>query len=225
MSNNKYGITSWDEVELKQPNAGGQKRGKDLYLKLDNGSNQVRVITKPHQYLVHVLKEEGDSGYGDKIKCSSFHGSCVNCDNGNKPKRRWLIGVIERKTGTTKILDLSVTVFKAIQELTRDEDYGDPSKYDIDIKVDKNGGATGYYTVIPKPPKPLSAADMEAKTKFDAEELSKRCTPPTQEDVTKIMTAIRNRKNGGSKQAVNATPVQTVDLATDDDDMDFPSAT
>lgn len=217
MSTNKiqsFGVTTWDEVELKQANS--FQRSKDLYMRLENGNNVVRCVTRPHQYLVHNFKEEGDSGFGAKIMCSSFHKKCPLCDTGDRPKRRWLVGIIERKTQTYKVLDMSVSVFKAIQELSRDEDYGNPEGYDIDIKVDKQGGATGYYTVIPKPRKPLSEKDLELKNDVNHEDLLRKCTPPTPEKVQEKLDQERAKKGGQApvrnrgvnvSQAASAAPV------------------
>lgn len=226
MSNIKHGLTSWDDIELGG-NKVNFKKQKDLYLRLDNGSNVVRIVTRPHQYLQHNFKEEGDTGYGDKIMCSSFHKSCPLCEKGDKPKQRWLVGVIDRKTQSYKILDMSVTVLKNIQDLSRDEDYGDPSRYDIDIKVDKNGGATGYYTVIPKPPKPLSQADVELKSKADLEDLARRCQPPTPEQAQQRLDTVRARKAqkaGAPVQSkVNPVPSPAMgrDAASSEDDDDY----
>jgi hypothetical protein len=185
----KYGLTSWDEVEIKQNSF--QKSGPDQYMRLENGDNLVRCVTKPHQYLVHTYKEDGDPGFGEKIYCSQFHKSCPLCEEGNKPKRRWFVGVIDRKTQTYKILDMSVTVFKTIQEYSRDEDYGSPEKFDINIKVDKAAPAAGYYTVIAKPPKAMSANDLSIKEEINPEDLMKKCTPPTPEKVVERLAAYR----------------------------------
>lgn len=222
---NSFGITSWDEVELKQ--AKSFQRGKDLYMRLENGTNVIRCVTRPHQYLVHNYKEEGDSGFGAKIMCSNFHKSCPLCEAGDRPKRRWLVGIIDRKTQTYKILDMSVSVFKAIQELSRDEDYGNPEGYDIDIKVDKQGGATGYYTVIPKPKKGLSENDINIKNNVDAEDLMRRCTPLTPEKVQERMDQEQAKKGGRApvRAASKTTQVSAapVDMNNDDSDFVFPA--
>lgn len=219
----KFGLTSWDEVELKQPT--NFQKSKDLYMRLENGNNIVRCVTRPHQYLVHNFKEEGDVGFGDKIMCSSFHKECPVCAAGDKAKRRWLVGVIDRKTQTYKILDMSVSVFKAIQELSRDDDYGNPEKYDIDIKVDKQGGATGYYTVIPKPPKALSAADIDVKNKANLEDLMAKCTPPTPVKVQERLDAVRAKKTGKTPVKANGSKSTTtpVDMNGSDEEFVFPA--
>lgn len=216
MEKNTFGLTSWDEVEIKQ---GGQKA--NLYMRLDQGSNVIRCVTKPFQYQVHNYKEEGDTGFGDKVMCSAHHQSCAVCALGDRPKRRWLVGVIERKTQSFKILDIGSQVFKSIKELSHDEDYGEPGLYDIDLKVDKQGGATGYYTVIPKPPKPLSANDVSIKETVDVDDLIRRCTPPTPDKVVERLDAIRNRKAGKAPVAASkpaaTKQVQPVDMVGEEE--------
>jgi hypothetical protein len=136
-----------------------------------------------------------------------------------KPKRRWLIGCIDRKTQSYKILDIGVSVFKAIQELVRDDDWGDPQNYDVNIKVDKAGGPNGYYSVIPKKAKPLTAADLEIKQMADLEELKRKCTPPTPEQVEERIAAIdaKSKARRGEKKTA------AVASSTEATQFDFPA--
>lgn len=211
----KYGLTNWDEVEVKQQS--GQR--KDLYMRLQDKNNVVRMITKPHEYMVHRYKTNPDDpGFGERIMSSLYHGRDPLVDKGLKPKRRWLVGIIDRRTQSYKILDMSVSVFKSIQELVRDEDWGDPTQYDIDIKVDKNGGPAGYYTVIPKSKKPLSAADLDIKSQVDLDDLKRRCTPPTPEQVEELIKAI-DAKSANNKKPAGQAAVEE----DDEDDVDFPA--
>lgn len=222
----QYGLTDWSDVEIKT----NQKKNndKDLYLKLKNGNNVIRIVTKPHEFLVHQYKaHENDPGFGQRVMSSIAHGSDPLIELGFKPKRRWLVGVIDRESQSYKILDLSTTAFKGIQELAREEDWGDPSQYDINIKVDKDAGSQGYYTVLPKAKKPLSPADIEIKSSADLEDLKRRCTPPTPEEVASKVAFIQSKSpnfsNGG------AVAESSVDESVDevaggfDDDVDFPA--
>ena len=226
-----FGEISWnDDVygdgDKKNVNA------KDLFLRLDEGSNELRLITQPYQMLVHKYKKEGDPGYGQKVYCSAIHGSCPLCTLGDKAKPRWLLGVISRKTGTYKILDVSFAVFSQIRKLARNtQRWGDPTKYDIDIVVDKNGGATGYYSVQPISKEPLSAADQQVKDNIDLDDLKRRVTPPTPDQVQKRIdklngldspaTAQKKAFGAPVKQPVKPAPVS---MADDDDLSDsFPS--
>ncbi len=226
----KYGEVSWGDVPSENTPV---RDNRDSFLRLEKGSNVVRVITSPYVYTVHRYKKEGDPGFGQRVMCSAAGGSCALCALGDKPKRRWLLGVIDRKTKSYKILDISVAVFKAIHQLTRDEEWGEPIKYDLDIKVDPNGGASAYYQVMPKIPKPLSADDIQIKDMLDLEELKRRCLPPTpdkvQERLDKILNGSPARDASPAPQRRNAAPtpsapkVPVVDTSDDDDDdLSFP---
>jgi hypothetical protein len=213
-----------------------QNNSKDLWLRLKEGDNEMRLITQPFQYLVHKYKKEGDPGFGQKVSCSSIHGNCPCCDNtDDKAKPRWLLGVISRESGTFKILDISFSVFSQIRKYARNtKSWGDPTKYDINIVVDKNGGATGYYAVQPLPKEPLSAEDQNIRDNADIEDLKRRVTPPTPEFVQKRMDKI----NGATPTSNNSsnyttpkkstptvskapTPTKLVDMS-DDEDESFP---
>ena len=240
---NTFGEITWEDDIFN-----GEKRtnNKDIWLRLDDGSNEMRLITQPFQYLSHRYKKEGDKGFGQKVYCSSVHGSCPLCALGDKAKARWLIGVISRKTGTYKILDISYAVFSQIRKLARNtQRWGDPTKYDIDVYVDKNGGALGYYSIQPLPKEPLSAADQLMKDNVDISDLQKRVTPPTYEQVQKrldklngddtsttaavtqqasaaVLTptaAIANAAKRGKKAVATPAPVSTEE---DDADESFP---
>ena len=220
MTDNKYGMVGWDDVEVvtAKPNQGR----KDLFMRLEEGSNLVRVITKPHEYLVHRYKAHPkDPGFGERVYSSQFHGHDPLIEKGMKPKRRWLIGVIDRGTASYKILDIGPSIFQSIQTLVRSDKWGDPCQYDLDIKVNKQGGASGYYTVVPNPKEPLSPADIEIRQQADLEELKKRCTPPTPEEVAKRVAAIDAKSENLKKEGAPSSPVQ--DDQEDDDIPDFPA--
>jgi hypothetical protein len=148
--------------------------------------------------LVHKYKKEGDNGFGQKVQCSAIHGSCPLCADGDKAKPRWLLGVISRKTGTYKILDISFAVFSQIRKYNKNPRFGDPTKYDINIEVDKNGGATGYYSVQALPKEPLSAADQVIKDSIDFDDLKRRVTPPTPEKVQARLDKINGVTTSGA---------------------------
>ncbi len=222
MSNKiQFGLTSWDTTDVKR--ASTKEKNENLFMRLDNGNNVIRLVTKPHEYLVHRYKvDEKDPGFGERVLSSLFHGSDPLVDLGSKPKRRWLVGIIDRKTQSYKILDMSVSVFKSIQELVRDEDWGDPTQYDIDIKVDKNGGATGYYTVIPKSKKPLSKEDLDLKEKADLDDLKRRCTPPTAAQVQERIDAIKAKRSGTNGVSKVTAATVAHDSGDDEGEEDFP---
>lgn len=200
---NTFGEVSWNDDVFAGENK-KQTNSKDLFLRLDEGTNEMRIITQPFQYLVHKYKKEGDSGFGQKVSCSAIHGSCPLCDLGDKAKPRWLLGVISRKSQSYKILDISFAVFGQIRKYARNTSrWGDPTKYDIDVFVDKNGGATGYYSVQAIPKEPLTAADQNIRdSQVDLDDLKRRVSPPQPADVQKRMDKI----NGIAPTGTPAVP-------------------
>lgn len=209
-----YGEVSWES------NGGGNKQKtdfKDLFLRLDDGDNRVRIITLPHQYQLHRIKGKETDKYGQKVGCSMARegGICAACATGDKPKSRWLIGVLSRKDGKTKILDLSWTVFDAIRKYAKDQEFGDPSQYDMNIIVNRNGGASGYYSVIAYNKKPLTVEEQMLKDAFDLDDLKKRAVPPTPEQVETRLKKIR-------ELAGEDVSVTTASAAATDDDDEFP---
>lgn len=231
-----FGEISWNDDVFGGNEGKKNTNAKDLFLRLEEGSNEMRLVTQPFQYLVHKYKKEGDPGFGQKVSCSQIHGSCPLCATGDKAKPRWLLGVISRKTGTYKILDISFAVFSQIRKLARNtQRWGDPTKYDIDIVVDKNGGATGYYSVQPISKEPLSAADQKIKDDADLDDLKRRVTPPTPDLVQKRLDKINGVADAsgataaapaaGKKAAAKPAAKAPAVSMTDDEDMNeaFPA--
>jgi hypothetical protein len=183
----------------------------------------MRLVTSPHQYLYHQYKKNPDDkkDFGQKVMCSMPHGSCPLCEAGDTAKPRWLIGVISRKTGTYKIIDIKYSVFSQIRKYSKNtQRWGDPVKYDIDIFVDKAGGPTGYYQVQPISKEPLSAEDQKIKDSADLEDLKRRITPPTVEQVK----AKLEKLGAVLPTAQAATSAKSTSKQVDmSDDEDFPS--
>ena len=215
---NKYGEQSWTDVVF---DSSAKKNSKDTFLRLSPGSNVVRLLTLPHAYYQHKHMIEGGKKFGYRINCSDpeHRTNCPICEK-DKAKRRWFLGVIDRKTDTYKILDIGFAVFKAIQTLARDDDWGDPSRYDIDIVVDPNGGSTGYYTVVAKPPKPLSASDLIKREENTLDELIRRATPPTKEKVEERLASIMEEINSGGSSSSNSNSSSDEESSTESEDED-----
>lgn len=228
-----FGEVSWNDDVFPGDNK-KQTNSKDLFLRLNEGPNEIRILTQPHQYLVHKYKKEGDPGFGQKVQCSAIHGSCPLCADGDKAKPRWLLGVITRKDNTYKILDISFAVFSQIRKLNKNPKFGDPTKYDINIEVDKNGGATGYYSVQAYSKEGLSATDQDIKDKVDFDDLKRRVTPPTPEKVQARLDKINGVTTNGAQAPAASAPAAAAKKSTkaaapavsmtDDDELgkDFP---
>ena len=212
-------MTTFGEISWEDDVPGDRKdNSKDLFLRLLEGSNELRLVTRPYQYLVHKFKKEPQNpkDFGTKVSCSMIHGSCPLCAEGNVAKPRWLLGVIERKNGSYKILDVGYAVFQQIRKLAKNPKWGDPTKYDVDVLVDPHGGATGYYTVQPLSKEALSAADQVTRDNADLEDLKRRVAPPSADVVTKRMEKIRGTAAAPAAPAAPAKPVATRQPAKSD---------
>lgn len=182
-----YGEQSWGDK------SGGyskdRKSTKDMWLKLNKGPNIVRLLTNPFQYLTHKgVKKVGEPGFGRKVGCSEPNekGSCPLCKKGLKASPRWLVGVLDRKTTSYKVIDIPWQVMSQIRKLNDQEIWGDPTKYDINIIVD-DSMPQSYYTVSPHPHKPLSPTEQKFQDEADLEYLKSRTEPLTAETVEKIL--------------------------------------
>lgn len=236
-----YGEVSWDDKNAGYNNS--ESKGNDIFLRLKDGPNTVRLVTKPQQYIVHEgVKREGDKGYGYKVLCCKVHGSCPLCDAGYSARPRWFLGVIDRETSAYKILDISSSVFFDIKTLNAGK-WGDPTKYDIDIIKNSKADPQHYYSVQPIERSPLSAVDHKIlDEQMDMEFLKKKITPPTVDQTMKRLEKILDggtlaapvkrekdaTKKGGSKSAsTSPTPAsaasQTHTADADELNSIFPS--
>lgn len=205
MSTYSFGEVSWDAGT----NNNKSKNTKDLFLRLVPGDNELRIVTPAFQYVLHKYKAEGEKGYGRKVVCSATKEdpACPLCEAGDKAKRKWYVGVIDRKTQSYKIMDIGYTVFQQIGGLVNNKRWGDITTYDINILVKPEAGATGYYTVQPLGKEPLSAEDQVIIDKnVDLEQLKKFSTPPTYKAVEEKIQKIHESLNANPTGMVQEKP-------------------
>lgn len=218
-----FGEVDYNSDSFDNDNGKKNTSSKDLFLRLGEGPNEIRLITNPFQYLVHKYKKDANNpkDFGQKVGCSIMHGDCPLCAQGDKAKQRWFYGVIDRKTGHYKVLDVSYAVFSQIRKLARNQRWGDPTKYDINIEVDKNAAPPQYYTVQPLGKEALTAAEQQIKDNADLDDLKRRCTPPTAEQVQKRIDKINgvatSEPTNGKKAAAVKAPAKTPAVVMQDD--------
>jgi len=220
-----FGEVAWGS---ESDNAGKKTNTKDLFLRLVPGDNEVRVVTQAYQYNMHKYKAEGDKGFGRKVVCSATKDNpeCPLCLAGDKAKRKWYVGVIDRKTNSYKIMDISYTVWSQIGGLVNNKRWGDIRAYDINILVKPEAGATGYYTVQPLGKEPLSAEDQSIIDKdVDLEYLKKLTTPPTtkmvEEKIQKIHESIGAAAAAQIPAKTAKPPVKGKPVPVADDSEEF----
>jgi hypothetical protein len=240
MANQVFGEVSYSDDSGKFKK---NTNNKDQWMRLVDGENEIRLLTAPYQYVTHKYKKvgAGTKDYGEKVGCTMIHGSCQLCDAAEameddaakrdaKAKQRWFYGILDRKTGAYKILDVSYAVYSGIRDLARNAKWGDPTKYDINILVKKDAAPNEYYTVQPIPKEPLTAAEQSIKDKADLEDLKRRCQPLTLEQQQKRLDRINGLVDTDAKTTKSVAKTVTksaaapaVELATDDTELeDFP---
>ena len=180
MAEVKYGqLASWDD---------GDVSGQNDFMNLAEGSNVVRVVTNPYQFVVHWTKDA--AGSTRKIRCAI--NNCPLCRSGVKSQTRWYLGVIERAGGVVKILEIGSQIYKGIRDYVSSEDWNEMYKhswgqvmgYDINIKRGPKG-TTPLYSVLPSPKmKDLTDEEVTAVEAFlERVEISKFTQPSTPEEV------------------------------------------
>lgn len=228
-----YGEVSWDDKNAGyNNNSGGDRGNKDIWFRLKEGSNPVRIVTRPQQYVVHSgIKRTGDKGYGQKVKCSKSNGSCPLCDMGYETSLRWFLGVIDRDTNTYKVLDIGPSIFFDIKTLN-DGRWGDPTKYDLDIiRNPKSRDPKHFYSVQPIEKAPLSAADQKLlDEQMDMEFLQAQITPYTTDKVQQrldkilegggtLVAPVKREKKSADKSAASKS-VATKSVSDDEKALD-----
>lgn len=134
------------------------------YMKLQKGENVIRVLSTP------VVGFEYWNNDNKPIRSKEVPSSTPNikCDadgNATKVKHFWAVVVYNYDTKAIEILQINqASIQTAIVNLYKDEDWGNPSQYDIKI-TRKGEGLTTEYSVNPKPAKPV---DTEILAKFNA---------------------------------------------------------
>lgn len=131
------------EDDYQAPVMGGH------YAKLKDGSNKFRILAKP------VLGWVGWTA-GKPERFTYKNKPTRTFDQGKPARHFWALIVWNCDENAIQVLEITQAMIqKAIQDLTKTEDWRNPYEYDITITktgVEKNT----KYTVQPSRPKPLS---------------------------------------------------------------------
>jgi len=200
-------LDNWDDADL----------GGTDFMNLDEGSNPVRVITSPYQFYIHWSKDA--TGANRKVRCALD--GCPLCQQGERAVARWIVGVMNRKTGKAAIVEIGPQIFKQMHALAKNPKWGDPRKYDLDVKRQPKGSQP-LYIVTPEPKEPISDEEKgvikEFLARVDFVKISASSTP---DDVREKMgMAQKPKESTVSNDFEDDSGVVAAD-ATADDDFDF----
>lgn len=128
------------------------------YMKLKDGDNLIRILSKA--IIGYEYWNKDNKPIRNRIGWSAGVPDDIRIDkdgNQTKIKHFWAFVVWNYETKNVEILEITqATIQQAINNLVKDEDWGDPKQYDI--KITRTGeGFDTTYSVSPKPAKPLSS--------------------------------------------------------------------
>lgn len=200
----QIGSIGWEDGDL----------GNGSFMKLEEGSNVVRILTNPYQFYTHWTQDE--SGQQKNVRCSTEN--CPVCERGERAKARWYVGVLNRKTGKPMVLEMGIQIFKAIKGLKAKKAWGDPRTFDADIERFPKGSQP-LYQVTPEAKAPLSKEEIAIVKQFiedtDFEALTEPATPQ------KIREDLGLADDFGSDDDdLDNTPDVEDDVVADNDDDD-----
>jgi hypothetical protein len=226
-----HGETSWDE------NGSGGDGGKVEFMRLSEGENRFRIVTKPFKYATHKnVKSVDEKGYGRKVPCSHDEetgSTCPLCEAGLKSKQQYMIGVIDRKSDTYKVIDVSWAIFSQIKGYANGGIWGPPEGYDIMVKKNPaSKGPSDFYLVQPIPHSALSVDDQQKRDTANLEYLKTKTSPMARPSVEKILAKVleggelfippveeKNEKPARSSKKASSVPHSEVAVATHEEDL------
>lgn len=190
--------------------------GKDLFLRLEEGKNLVRVMGNPIEFYVHWV----DTPSGKrKFVCPIESPALVSRleDSGFKRQRKYLIKVLDRKTDTFKVAEVGWQIYSGIRVLVSDPDWGKVSGYDVNLSRAPKG-SNPLYSVIPNPHKKLDAKYKDMFAEFNAQlDIERLIKPADPKEVCEAMGWDSSPYVQGSTQSSGSE-----DTAEDADfDFDF----
>src|SRR3990167_4285809 len=129
--------------------------GSSNYLKFNKPETTFRILDEPIM---------GTLGWFNRKPIRKRIGEAINVSEVDDPseiKYFWAMPVFDYEDKEIKILEITQkSILKAIKSYANDEDYGNPTGYDI--KVTGTGeGLERRYLVTPKPPKKLDPAIIQ----------------------------------------------------------------
>src|SRR5687767_14412833 len=131
-------------------------KGESAFLTLEPGDNRIRIASEPAEVVLHEITKDG------KWATQECEGeACELCAKGKPKKFKYAYRVINRKDGKVYIYEAPAGVFRSIQDYALNEEYGDPTEYDITI-TKRGEKLNTTYQIIASPKKSV-ISDEEAE--------------------------------------------------------------
>lgn len=182
--------------KYEDANTSGGGGGEIRRLKLAVGKNIIRIVEDNFEdaWIHHFKNSEGEN----KRAICLGRDKCPICKSGNKATHRFYFNVIDRKDqkaeGKTviKLLECGKMIFDAIKELALDEEYGDPTQYNLKINRKGEGKKTKYSVQASTKQYPLTEEELKVAEEETAEggayDLNMFVAKQTRADLEAILT-------------------------------------
>jgi hypothetical protein len=141
------------------------------YMKLEEGPNKVRIVTEFQDYGTHSI--EGTDKTGKRtfrtVVCIGKE-NCRYCREGGKSKVQFLGWVIDRATGSFKLMKIGYKIWQQLGGLANSEQYGFESTPSYDITITREGkDLNTTYTVMPdRKDTPITKLEQEQIDNLDS---------------------------------------------------------
>ena len=208
---------------------GGSDQEDFLNLKED-GTYRVRMVGgPPHEFRIHWARD--NNGKMRRVKCAGR--DCLLCKEGDEPQVRYMAGVIDREDGRVKVLEFTRSVYARLKTLFYDDEWGEPSGYDIKIKKNsKEKSPRDIYKTEPVPRGMGPITDEEAtlvKEFFDRVVLDRFAAPGKNDEIirklgreeTPTASSSDSFKTGEGSVVASQSGDSDASTVATDDDFDF----
>ncbi len=127
------------------------------YLKLAEGANKFRILSAP------IMGYEYWNAKNKPVRSPEYPTQTPDIKKEGKVKHFWAMVVWNYKEKKLQIAEFTqATIQEAILALAQNEDWGNPSGYDITINAKDAGTMEVVYTIQPSPHKPIPTEAVEA---------------------------------------------------------------
>lgn len=147
--------------------------GNSAWGKFEKGTTKFRIMSKPILFEQYFTEQDKPFRFQGDRPTDAPEAKQKPDGTYDKTKHTWAFVAYDYEASMFKIYTITQrTVQDAIRAYSSDEDYGEPSGYDI--VVEKQGeGLKTFYSVVAKPPKPVDGdiADAYSKLSINLEEM------------------------------------------------------
>ncbi len=202
---------TFGEIDWNSGDTGSGEK-KNLYMRLTEGENVVRIMGNPIQFYVHWVTTP--DGSKRKVVSPINSPSLVTRleDSGFRRQAKWMIKVLDRADDEFKVLEVGSQIYNGVRALYNNPKWGKVTSYDLSV----NRGPKGSQPLYSVTPNPKEKLDSSFKAKFqefnEGLDMEKLIAPATIEFVCETMGWDANKYQSATDK----------DTATDEDfDFDF----